>query len=880
MSYVVPSVQVYQELENASGVADVTPDLESCIVGPAYNVISYVAGSTAALVKTAAISASTATATIVVGSYTLTFDSIPPFVVGDNVFVTGAGSSGALLSATVTAALGSVLTLDTAAGTSVTSAAVTKKAVLSNPLVNTTFTLPSQIPGQVIDTASIQVFVNQAKVETVSTGFNGYGGSSAIYYSAASGTGTATAAATTVTGVTNPTNYVVGDTFTLVGAGAGGALLTAKITVIAGAVFTIDRAVGTTVTNAVMTKIALNNVNATTSTLMIESGDEVSVAYTDITATPRTFSSTVTAISSATGNVTNISLADVLPANVQAATTSTAIITAGANGFTLTSAVGFATGDTILIKGAGANGADLEAVIGTLTGAVVSGLVPATTTTVPSGSVIQKRSLFQFRTRKLFNNQLMPVTKPISGGANLDTSNTAAAGTLTINAGSEIIYGKVISANVHLAYRALRTDLSGSVLSIESDDENLGLFGVVSELNPLALGCQLAMANSGGTRTRAIAISSNDNAGYFAALDLAEGERVYSLVPLSQSPAILQAFALHSENMSKPEQAAWRVTIGNTAIPTTSSIGPFDSTLVNANSGNNTITLTAGNYILTASNATFISDGVVPGDIVNVTAGSGAPSPIGTMQVLNVISNQQVQVQASGTATAVSYYVKRTLTKTQKATAIAAMSKSFSSNRFIHIQPDTVVINVNGRDVVLPGYYLACAVAGLVAGFPSQQGFTNIGIAGVSDLKNSNFYFTRAQLNTMAEAGTFLFVQETGGGLPYVRHELTTDMSVYEYRELQAVKNWDFLSYYYREKLTPFIGKWNITPETIGVVRQTVVAASELLMSKKLPRIGAPLTGYVIDKIEQNAVNKDRLTVRLKTTQPKVLNYADVYLVI
>lgn len=880
MSYVVPSVQVYQELENAGGVADVTPDLESCIVGPAYNVVTYVAGSTAALVETAANSASTAAGSITAGSTTLTFVSIPPFVVGDTVFVAGADVNGATLSANVVAALGSVLTLDTAASTTVSAATVTKKATLSNAAVSNAFTMPSQVPGQIIDPASIQVFVNNAYVETVSTGFNGYAGNNALYYSVASGTGTIALNATQITGVTNPGLYVVGDTITLAGAGAGGAALTAKITNINGTTFTVNAQAGTAVNNAVMNKAVLNNVNSTTSTLSIEAGDQVSLAYTDTGSVARTFTSTVMSISSATGVVTNITLADMLPTNVQVATTATASLPANSTALTLASATGFATGDTIIIKGAGANGTDLETVIGTLTGANVTGLVPATVTAVGANAVVQKRALVQFRTRKLFNNQALPATKPLSGGSNVDTSSAATSGVVTVLASPEIVYGKVITSDVHIQYRALRTDLGGSVLSLESAADVAGLFGDVSENNPLALGCQIALANSGGTRTRAIAISSNDLQGYLGALDLAESTRVYALAPLTQDPAVLQAFSLHAQNMSTPENALWRVALGNTAIPTKTGVGPFNASLVNSNSGNNTITLSAGKYVLTASNATFISDGVIAGDTVNITAGTGAPSPVGTMQVLSVISNQQVVVQANGTATGVNYYITRTLTKTQKATAVAGMSKSFGVNRFIHIQPDLVMINVGGRNVNLPGYYLCCAVAGLIAGFPCQQGFTNIGIAGVSDLYNSNFYFTRAQLNTMAEAGTFMFVQETDMGIPYVRHELTTDMSVYEYRELQAVKNWDFLSFYYRDKLTPFIGKWNITPDTIGVVRQTVVAASELLMGKKLPRIGAPLTAYKIVKIEQNPVNKDRMTVQIQTTQPKVLNYADVYLII
>jgi len=879
MSYIVPSVQVYQELETAGGVADTTPDLEACIIGPAYNVLTYVAGNTAALVKTAATSATTAVGSIAVGSTSLTFDTIPPFVVGDKVLVPGADSAGGAMAATVVSALGTVLTLDTAAGLAATSVTVSKQGFLTNPLVNNTFNLPGQVAGQVIDPTSIQVFANNAYVETLSTGFNGYAGSSNLVISAASGVATTAVSSAVITSVSNPGLYVVGDTISIVGAGVAGASLVAKIKVIAGTTFTLDTAASVLVTGAVMTKVALSNVSSVTSTLLAEAGDLVSLAYTDAFSTPQTFTSTITSIVSATGTITNVSLADVLPFNTQVSTTATAAISAGAVGLTLSTATGFATGDTIVIKGAGTNGADHEAVIGTLTGAVITGLSPAVVTAVSTGAVVQKRALLTFRTRKLFNNQLVPATKPISGGANYVTTNTAINGTLTINASPEVIYGKLISASIYIGYRALRTDLSGSILAITDIADAEGVFGDTSELNPLALGVLIALANT-TTRVRAIAITSDDDVGYSAAFDLAESERVYALAPLTQSLSVAQELNIHANTLSTPEHASWRVGYVNTAIPTSISIGSWNATLVNSNSGNNTISLNTGKYVLTSSNSTFISDGVTPGDTLVVTAGTGSPSPVGSMQVLNVVSNQQIVVQASGLATGVNFYITRLLSKTQKAAAVAATSKTLGSNRICHVQPDSVVVNVSGRNVVLPGYYLCCALAGLTAGFPAQQGFTNIGIAGVSDLKNSNFYFTRAQLNSMAEAGTLLFIQETAAGIPYVRHELTTDMSVYEYRELQAVKNWDFLSYYFFDKMSPFIGKWNITADTLGTIRQTVDASALLLMSKKLPRIGAPLLGYTIVKLEQNTANVDHVTLRIKTLQPKVLNYLDLYLVI
>ncbi len=879
MAYNIPSVQVYQELQNAGGVLDSTPDLEGVIIGPAYNILEYVAGSTTSLVKTAATSAASASASTVAGSPILTFTTLPPFSVGDQLLVDGADASGGILAATAQAVVGFVVTMNVNAGVTLATTLVHKQGIIVNPLITNTFNLPSQVPGQIINTASLKVYANQAKIQTLSLSFAGYVGSNALSYVSAAGTTSVTSGSPTASAVTNAAAFSEGDPVLVTGAGPSGADLTTSILTIVGTTFTLANNVGTTLSGAAITRIAASNIDSTTSTLRMEAGDEVSVAYTDTSSVAQIFTTSVLSVTPTTGNFATVALADVLPVGTAAVTTATASIAASATGFTLTSATGFATGDTIIIKGAGAAGGDHEAVIGNLSGAVITGLSPATITTTTGNAVVQKRAKITVRTRKLFNNQLIPAVKPISGGANYVTTNTAVDGTISINPNPEVAYGKLISGEIHIGYKALRTDLSGSVLTINNQDDNLGTFGVVSEENPLALGVQIALANT-TSRIRAIAISTDDDAGYLDALDMAESERLYALTVLTQSASIGAALSAHVNQLSTPVEAMWRVGFYNSAIPTSVPVGDYTADFVNANGGNNSITLNTGKYVLTSSNSSFITDGVTPGDLLHITAGTGSPSPIGVMQILTVVSNQQLVVQAQGLATGVSFYVTRNLSKTQRAASVAGTSKTFRTNRICHVQPDRVVVNVAGRNVVLPGYYLAAALVGLTAGNPSQQGFTNFSIAGITDLQNSNFVFTRAQMNTMAEAGTLLYVQETAGSIPYIRHELTTDVSVYEYRELQAVKNWDFLSYYFHDKLTPFIGKWNITPDTIGVIRQTIVAAAELIKNKKLPRIGAPLVDYKILEVAQNAVNKDRLNVRIQTTQPKILNYVDLYLII
>ena len=105
-------------------------------------------------------------------------------------------------------------------------------------------------------------------------------------------------------------------------------------------------------------------------------------------------------------------------------------------------------------------------------------------------------------------------------------------------------------------------------------------------------------------------------------------------------------------------------------------------------------------------------------------------------------------------------------------------------------------------------------------------------------------------------------------------------MSVYYYRELMAVKNWDYLSYFYYDQLKPFIGKWNITPDTIAIIRQVINAGSSTLINSKLPKIGAPLISATISSLAQNATNTDELDVNLSINMPSVLNDLNMFLTI
>ena len=751
MSYVTPSVLVYQQLASSGGVANVTPDLDAVIIGPCYNVLTYDGTSDASLVLTSGLTSSGA-----------------PYRITDNT-------------------------------------------------VDNVVTLPGQKDGQNVEESSLSVFLNNAVVESLSTRFLVTPGSNRVTVvvdqdvESPVAIGSTSIGSPIVTNVqTSVFNLAIGDSVVIANAGAPvndtPTPLSAVITDVdtAGSTVTLNVNAGATIVSTAISKTFVSNVNQATSTKLAAPGDSVLVTYAPTGSPVVTFSTTVSTVEEVSGSLISLHLADVIPTTIG--------------------------------------------------------------TTIPS----------LISVRKSLNNQAL--LKVFGGYSNYSDDTVGATGQITILPYPELSYGVVVEADVHIQYRALRTDLSGNIFDIESETDLVGQLGAVSDLNPLALGVQLAQTNAVG-RILAVGVASEDLAGYQQALELIEGRRVYAIAPLTQDTAIITAVKQHVTAFSTPEEAAWRTAIVNSAIPTVNAIGPWTASNVNANSGGNTITLISGAYILTASNATFLTDGAVPGDTLHITAGTGSPDPVGQVRILSVLSNQQVRVSAAGTATGVSYYVTRSLTKDQQAESVAALCTTLGTSRVTYV-PQGSIVTINGVAKNLPGYYYCAAIAGLVSGLPVQQSLTNIGVAGITGVQYGNFYFTSKQLGTMAAAGACLIVQETQTSIPYIRHSLTTDMTTLYFREMQQVKNWDYLSYFFYDILKGFIGRYNITPDTLRILGQTITSGGRLLQGKKLPKIGAPLLDFSIKTLKQDDTNKDSVIVEMPIQMPVVLNYLNLYLIV
>jgi len=229
------------------------------------------------------------------------------------------------------------------------------------------------------------------------------------------------------------------------------------------------------------------------------------------------------------------------------------------------------------------------------------------------------------------------------------------------------------------------------------------------------------------------------------------------------------------------------------------------------------------------------------------------------------------------------YRISIDLDRDAQVTELNTITTGLKNSRCVMAWPNTCKVSGVENEKTdtqnwLHGQYLACAIGGMIAGLPSHQGFTFISAGGIEQLDNSNFYFSDTQLTGLHDGGWYVFVQDSEVSPPYTIHEVTTDTDTYEMGELMNVKNFDYIALFYRDVMRTFIGRYNITPETLELLRDAFNTGTDFLQLRTFPRIGAPLLSAEITSLEQLASEVDRVEIYAEIEMPKVLNKIGLHL--
>lgn len=313
----------------------------------------------------------------------------------------------------------------------------------------------------------------------------------------------------------------------------------------------------------------------------------------------------------------------------------------------------------------------------------------------------------------------------------------------------------------------------------------------------------------------------------------------------------------------------------------------FENIAAATNIGNNAIEIlmanNGGTYKLDTfkdSLATFGSDQVRPGDeivLVDKTE-EDAETDSGFKENRYVVSKvlDEDSLLINGTFTeslgSEHYYRVETAVITNKrdlAEAYASVSAAFNERRVVNVfAPAVGVLDKDGNEIVVPGYYVCCALAGATQSYPPQRGFTNMSLSGFTRVLYTNTYFSFSQLNTIAATGTLIIHQENLAAPISVRHQLTTNMDTVKTKEFSVTKDVDYMAKMARINFRPYLGRYEITEDLLDALYEK----GGVLIDRWL-RDGNCLPGTAVDKFQVDPKQEDLVYACFNIKVPVPLNY-------
>jgi len=275
------------------------------------------------------------------------------------------------------------------------------------------------------------------------------------------------------------------------------------------------------------------------------------------------------------------------------------------------------------------------------------------------------------------------------------------------------------------------------------------------------------------------------------------------------------------------------------------------------------------------ANAHFITAAtrVNPSDKLVIKSGASA----GEYEILAVISDSEliVNTQFGVFETGLEYQINQgSVSKLDLAKWFSQISASFAERRITNIYCPFVGSSSDGVSVdILPGYFYNCVIAGAIQVLAPQAGLTNMVIPGFSQVFYVSDYFTEKQLDEIASGGTFIIMQNNKWTVPYCRHQLTTDMSMLEKRELSCVKDLDYIAKMGRETLRPYIGRFLVNEVTMTTLYSVANAFLQRCKDDGLANANSNLMKIYVDP---NA--RDTVVICLEIELPVPLNKIKLYI--
>lgn len=510
-----------------------------------------------------------------------------------------------------------------------------------------------------------------------------------------------------------------------------------------------------------------------------------------------------------------------------------------------------------------------------------------------------------------------------------DTGNGRPAPDLAIGlSGEAILQGQLLYdpltgipynpgfAPIVVAYKGLRLDLSPdaqdpSLLVIDDVTTLEAAADPISTDNPGALMTFLSLINAPSVSVAAIGVPEvsadapdGTPLGYAKCAEFLENEEVYAIATASQLPTVHQTFLTHVDSMSEPEQKGERIYFFNPVMPDranptlvasgtdcNSTATPNEVTLdvniapalialgIDPNSDINPATGEIENEVyldIAGDDKMYLVKSVTAGTIVSLrtsfSTGDGNDDSFFSTTAIGSVISDDWTVKVRGAELVISGTTS--IDRNAVAETVQGAASAYGNRRAYYVFPDQVGINVSGLEQVVAGYYASACIVGMVGEQPPQQGFTNFPITGLTRVVGSNDLFTNGQLDVMAAGGVYILVQDVQNAPVICRHQLSTDLTSIETRELSITKVVDYTAKFMRAGLRNFIGRSNITQPFLDQLSTVVSGQLDFLISNGV------LIGADINNIIQDADEPDTILIDVTLDVPFPCNYIRLTLVI
>lgn len=479
------------------------------------------------------------------------------------------------------------------------------------------------------------------------------------------------------------------------------------------------------------------------------------------------------------------------------------------------------------------------------------------------------------------------ITTTATGAPQITMSNTVTVDTQSLEGDD---FGRLVSADIYIVYRELLTSKADSIHALTSASEVATELSTIHPDNPLAQAVYNAALNAGGQTVRYMAVPSDDLAGYEAVLEAAKLTKdVYFITPVTRRDDVIERVKAHVNEMSHATVKRWRVAFVSTEVPT---VDPIYTAAANTDGSDfyvkvdcakdathATLTFMSSNTSTTENPLVHLKKHVIKDDLFvtdfeHEEYGEKVPRKY---IITAILSDTKFQVKADAflvgkNGNTIIAEIYHELTKKQRAEALRNTSSQLSDRRVYNVFPSEFTSN----GILQSGEFAAACVAGLVSACLPQQPVTNLEIAGIDDVPLVYQTFTFDELNTIASGGTFILMQDLPFDQVYIRHQISTDYEANNLNtsELSVTKNLDSISYYFDNLLSPYIGRYNITPDLMTAIRSSILTGLTSLSSTNYGLYGPQIIaeGTEILLLEQDAVYKDHINCNLQLNIPYPFN--------